>query len=151
MDVAAVPEQGLMHAVARDVTDRKRGEAEQAALRRVATLVARAVAPAEVFDAVTREVGLQCDADLARLERFEPDGGVPVVAAWSRSGTDRPAVDTRFALDGTSIAAPVSKTGRPARVDGFEGSCGPIARENQALGIRSSVGCPIVVGGRTWG
>jgi PAS domain S-box-containing protein len=146
-----VPEQGLIYGVARDVTDRKRGEAEQAALRRVATLVARAVAPAEVFDAVTREVGLQCDADLARMERFEPDGTVTVIAAWSRTGEVRPAVGNCFALDGTSIAALVSKTGRPARVDGFEGSSGPIARENQALGIRSSVGCPIVVGERTWG
>ena len=144
-------EQGLAYTVGRDVTDRKRREAEQAALRRVATLVARAVAPAEVFDAVAREVGLQCDADVARLERFERDGTVTVVAAWSRSGTDRPAVGVRFALDGTSIAALVAKTGRPARVDSFEGASGPIARENQALGIRSSVGCPIVVGGRTWG
>jgi PAS domain S-box-containing protein len=146
-----VPEQGVMYGVARDVTERKRGEAEQAALRRVATLVARGVAPAEVFAAVTREVGLQCDADLARLERFESDGTATVIAAWRRSGTDRPAVGTRFALDGTSIAALVSRTGRPARVDGFEGSSGPIARENQALGINSSLGCPIVVGGRTWG
>jgi signal transduction histidine kinase len=111
----------------------------------------RRVSDTTCDDAVTREVGLQCDADLARLERFEPDGTFTVVAAWSRSGTDRPAVGNRFALDGTSIAALVSKTGRPARVDGFEGASGPIARENQALGIRSSVGCPIVVGGRTWG
>jgi signal transduction histidine kinase len=81
-----------------------------AALRRVATLVARAVAPAEVFDAVAREVGLHCDAEIARLERFEPDGTVTVVAAWSRDAADRPAV-----------------------------------------AMRSSVGCPIVVGGRTWG
>ena len=69
-------EQGLAYAVARDVTDRKRRDAEEAALRRVATLVARGVAPAEVFDAVAREVGLQCDADVARLERFERDGTV---------------------------------------------------------------------------
>ena len=80
-------EQGLAYTVGRDVTDRKRREVEEAALRRVATLVARAVAPAEVFDAVAREVGLQCDADVARLERFERDGTVTVVAAWSRSGT----------------------------------------------------------------
>ena len=131
--------------------DYRRVGDEQAALRRVATLVARGVAPAEIFDAVTREVGLQCDADLARMERFEPDGTVTVVAAWSRSGADRPAVGVRFALDGTSVAALVAKTGRPARVDSFEGAPEPIARENQALGIRSSVGCPIIVGGRTWG
>ena len=55
---------------------------EQAALRRVATLVAREVPTAEVFEAVTREVGLQCDADLARMARLEPDRTVTAVAAW---------------------------------------------------------------------
>jgi PAS domain S-box-containing protein len=144
-------EQGLAYTVGRDVTDRKRREAEQAALRRVTTLVARAVAPAEVFDAVAREVGLRCDADVARLERFERDGTVTVVAAWSRSGRDRPAVGVRFARTGTSVAALVANSGQPARLDSFQGASGPVARENRALGIRSSVGCPIVVGGQTWG
>jgi PAS domain S-box-containing protein len=144
-------EQGLAYAVARDVTDRKRSEGEQAALRRVATLVARAVAPAEVFDAVTREAGLQCDADLASMDRFEGDGTVTAIAAWSRSGMDELAVGKRFTLEGTSIAAMVSESGRPARLDSYDGASGPLAHRAQALGIRSSVGCPIVVGGRTWG
>jgi signal transduction histidine kinase/HAMP domain-containing protein len=124
---------------------------EQAALRRVATLVAQEVSTAEVFEAVAREVGLQCDADFARMERFEPDGAVTAIAAWSRTGAAHLAVDTRFALEGASIAAQVQETGRPARVDSFEGATGPIAREAQLAGIRASVGCPIVVGGRTWG
>ena len=124
---------------------------EQAALRRVATLVAQAVPTAEVFEAVTREVGLQCDADLARMERFEPDRTVTAIAAWSRVGDAKLAVGNRFALEGESIAAQVLGTGRPARVDTFVGASGPIAREAQALGIRASVGCPIVVGRRTWG
>jgi signal transduction histidine kinase len=124
---------------------------EQAALRRVATLVAQAVPTAEVFEAVTREVGLRCDADLARMERFEADRTVTATAAWSRSSEPELAVGTSFALEGASIAAQVYETGRPARVDSFEGATGPIAREALALGIRSSVGCPIVVGGRTWG
>jgi signal transduction histidine kinase len=124
---------------------------EQAALRRVATLVARVAPNSEVFQAVTREVGLQCDADLARMERFEPDGTVTAIAAWSRSAETKLVVGTRFALEGTSIASEVLETGRPARVDTFVGTSGPIAREAQALGVRSSVGCPIVVGGRTWG
>src|SRR5919198_1223194 len=123
----------------------------QAALRRVATLVARAVPTAEVFEAVTREVGLQCDADLALMERFEPDRTVTAIAAWSRIGEPELAVGRRFALEGASIAAQVYETGQPARVDSFVGASGPIAREAQALGIRASVGCPIVVGGRTWG
>jgi signal transduction histidine kinase len=124
---------------------------EQEALRRVATLVAQSGPTSEVFEAVTREVGLRCDADLARMERFEPDGTVTAVAAWSRGGEPELAVGTRFALEGASIAVQVRQTGRPARVDSFAGATGPIAREAQALGIRSSVGCPIVVGGRTWG
>jgi signal transduction histidine kinase len=124
---------------------------EQEALRRVATLVAQGGPTGEVLEAVTREVGLQCAADLARMERFEPDGTVTAVAAWSRSGEGHLAVGTRFALEGASIAAQVRESGRPARVDSFVGASGPIAREAQAVGIRSSVGCPIVVGGQIWG
>jgi K+-sensing histidine kinase KdpD len=57
---------------------------EQSALRRVATLVAQSVPSSVVFEAVTREVGLLCGADLARMERYEQDGTVTGVAAWSR-------------------------------------------------------------------
>ena len=123
---------------------------EQAALRRVATLVAQAVPTSEVFEAVAREVGLQSDADLARLERFEDDRTVTMLAAWSRGGHAELAIGTHLPLEGESIAARVYNTGRPARVD-LSGASGPIAREAQARGIHSAAGCPIVVGGRTWG
>jgi signal transduction histidine kinase len=123
---------------------------EQAALRRVATLVAQSTAPAEVFEAVTREVGLRSGADLARMERYEADGTVTGVARWSRED-DRLAVGTRIPLEGVSIAALVGQTSRPVRVDSFSQASGPIAEEARALGIRSSVGCPIVVRGRLWG
>jgi K+-sensing histidine kinase KdpD len=123
---------------------------EQAALRRVATLVAQSTAPAEVFEAVTREVGLRSGADLARMERYEADGTVTGVARWSR-GDDPLAVGTRILLEGVSIAVLVGQTSRPVRVDSFSQASGPIAEEARALGIRSSVGCPIVVGGRLWG
>jgi CHASE3 domain sensor protein len=90
---------------------------EQATLRRVATLVARAVPPPVVFEAVTREVGLLCDADLARMERYEPDGTVTGVAVWSRL-PGQPvglAVGTRLTLEG-----PAS----PAGSSSGEGRCG---------------------------
>jgi signal transduction histidine kinase/CHASE3 domain sensor protein len=123
---------------------------EQSALRRVATMVAHAGSPSLVFEAVTREVGLLCDADLARMERYEQDGTVTGVAAWSRVPVEL-AVSMRFNLDGVSIARGVRQTGGPVRVDSFEDDSGVIAREARALGIRSSVGCPIVVAGRLWG
>ena len=123
---------------------------EQAALRRVATLVAGGLPTREIFEAVTREVGLLCDADVARMERFETDGHVTAIAAWSRDARAQLAVGTRFALECLSIAAQVRETERPARVD-CVGATGPIARELQALGIRASIGCPIAADGRLWG
>jgi signal transduction histidine kinase len=61
------------------------------------------------------------------------------------------AVGSRFSLDGPSIARGVKRTGGPVRVDSFGQDAGAIAQEARAVGIRSSVGCPIVVGGRLWG
>jgi signal transduction histidine kinase len=124
---------------------------EQAALRRVATLVAQAAPPAEIFDTVTREIGLLSGADLARLERYEGDGTVIGVAAWTRDDERRLAVGTPFALTGVSIAAGVWETSGSVRVDSFANALGPIAQEARTLGIRSSVGCPIQIGGRLWG
>jgi signal transduction histidine kinase len=123
---------------------------EQTALRRVATLVARGVPPAETFAAVTREVGVLSGADLARMERYEPDGTVTGVAGWSRHEAQL-AVGTRFVLEGVSIAALTWETGGPVRMDSFVEASGPIAEEALAVGIRSSVGTPIYVAGRLWG
>lgn len=123
---------------------------EQAALRRVATLVARSVPPSEVFEAVTREVGLLCGADLARMEHFEEDGTVIGVAVWGRGPVEL-AVGTRLNLDGPSIARDAQRSGGPVRVESFAGATGAIAQEALELGIRSSVGGPIVVAGQLWG
>jgi signal transduction histidine kinase len=124
---------------------------EQAALRRVATLVAQGAAPWEVFETVTREVGILSGADLARMERYESSDSVIGVAGWNRGDAPELAVGTRFSLEGASIAAMVREATRPVRVRSFAEAHGPIAHEAQRLGIRSSVGCPIVVDGRLWG
>jgi signal transduction histidine kinase len=123
---------------------------EQAALRRVATLVAQADAPSAVFEAVTREVGRLSGADLARMERYAQDGSVTGVAVWSKV-PHQLAIGTRFALEGLSVARDVRRTGAPVRLESFAGATGQIAEEARATGIRSSVGCPIVVAGRLWG
>jgi len=124
---------------------------EQAALRRVATLVAEAAEPSRIFETVTREVGLLSGADLARMERYESDATVTGIAAWSRDQDPELAVGRRFELEGLSIAAEVLERGIPIRIDSFAGASGAIAEEARALEIRSSVGCPVVVEGRLWG
>ena len=59
---------------------------EQAALRRVATLVARGVPPEDLFAAVAEEVGQLLPVSSASMGRFDPDGMVTTVAAWSTTG-----------------------------------------------------------------
>ncbi|WP_198664186.1 GAF domain-containing protein [Jiangella endophytica] len=123
---------------------------EQSALRRVATLVAQSVPRSALFEAVTREVGLLSGADLARMERYEADGTVTGVAAWSRV-PEQLVVGTRLKLDGVGVAREVRRRGGPVRLDGFAGAMGEIAGESRSLGIHSSVGCPIIVAGGVWG
>jgi signal transduction histidine kinase len=123
---------------------------QQAALRRVATLVARGVSPTEVFDSVAAEVGRLLLADSARLLRYEPDGTTTVVAAHSEPDVAIP-VGTRLTLEGENVAALVLRSGRPARMETLEGASGSSAALLRELGIRSAVGAPVVVEDRLWG
>jgi signal transduction histidine kinase len=124
---------------------------EQAALRRVATLVARGVSPSEIFSAVAEEVGRLFGTDSAAVSRFEPDGGAVVVAV--REPMEGIPVGTRWDSDESLAMTAVRRTGRPARRDeaGDRSPSGPVADIRRRLGIRSLVASPIVVEGRPWG
>jgi signal transduction histidine kinase len=122
---------------------------EQAALRRVATLVARETAADAVFAAVGREVGQLLGVDATHIGRYDPDGTVVSVAQWgSNPGVP---IGARFPLDGDSVSARVLRTGRPARMDYYESAPGVIAATMRQLGIRFSIGVPISIEGRPWG
>jgi signal transduction histidine kinase len=90
---------------------------EQAALRRVATLVARGVAPTDVFEAIAREAGRLLGVDAMHMGRYDAGAAISV-AGWSRAGDPLP-VGTRVELDGRNIASLVLQSGRPARIDGY--------------------------------
>jgi signal transduction histidine kinase len=125
---------------------------EQAALRRVATLVARATAPEEVFAAVIEEAGRLLGAHHAWMSRYDPDGARTVVAAWSSTGVTVPiSAGTRVSLGGRNVTTLVSQTGRPVRIDDYTGASGPAAGLAREFGLRSVVGVPISVEGRLWG
>jgi signal transduction histidine kinase len=123
---------------------------EQAALRRVATLVARQPSRAEVFAAVTEEVGRLLHLDSAHLVAYGAGGTAEVVGAWSLRGTAVP-VGTRVPPEGDSILVRVLRTQRPARIDVYRPDKGPVAAYAYAMGVRAAVGSPIVVAGRIWG
>jgi hypothetical protein len=86
---------------------------EQAALRRVATLVARGVEPLKVFGAVAKEMRRCVPSDAAGLWRFETNGEVTIVAATAHpAALARWPVGTRTTVEGNTIAALVQRSGR---------------------------------------
>jgi signal transduction histidine kinase len=126
---------------------------EQAALRRVATLVARGIRPAEIFSAVAEEIGRLLGADYAGVARFEPDGtSVVVVGRVGEDPVTLP-VGGRVELRDYLAAAVVWRTGHPARVDedAWRGVSEPVAENLRRLKVRSVVASPITVEGRLWG
>jgi GAF domain-containing protein len=123
---------------------------EQAALRRVAVLVAQQPSPDEVFTAVTEVVAPLLGADLAAMHVYPGDGTATTIAGWSAAGPMLP-IGTRLPLDSDSVAARIFHTGAAARQDSYatvESAAAEIAR---GLHLRSAVGAPIVVEGRLWG
>jgi signal transduction histidine kinase len=123
---------------------------EQAALRRVATLVARAAAPEEVFAVVTEEAGRLLGTDYTSMARFDPDGARTVIASWSSTGAALP-VGSRAMLGGRNVATLVFQTGREARIDDYADASGPIAEVVREAGFRAAVGVPVSVEGGLWG
>jgi signal transduction histidine kinase len=123
---------------------------EQAALRRVAVLVAQGASPEEVFAAVTREAGRLLDVDRATMARYGPDGTQTVLAAWDRARPTIP-VGTQWGLGGRNIQTMVFQTRQPARIDDYAGASGPVAEAVREFGLRAAVGVPVSVGGQLWG
>jgi PAS domain S-box-containing protein len=122
----ARPEQGLMYAAARDVTENRMLSQEQAALRRVATLVAQGHDAFELFDAVAGEVGRLLSADATRLLRYRQDGTTAVVGSYG-------AADAELGADSYN-------PGRLWRRIAERGD-----------GAAAAAAAPIVVAGRPWG
>jgi PAS domain S-box-containing protein len=168
----SMPERGVLYGVARDTTERRRVDAElreaqrsleasrdelrvladeQAALRRVATLVAEGASPSAVLDAVAAEMERALGADAAMLLRYEPDDEVTVVA---RRGPNPQGLSpgTRVSHDGHNLSSMVRRTGRPARIGNYQRARGAITDLARAeWNVRSGVGAPIALAGRLWG
>ncbi|MGH2763829.1 MAG: GAF domain-containing sensor histidine kinase [Thermoleophilaceae bacterium] len=124
--------------------------AEQAALRRVATLVAGNAEPSEVFTRVCAELGAVLGIESTNLTRFE-GGTQNVLAGWSVHGAPVFPVGEGVPLDGNAAVAKLSRSGRPERVDDYGGLEGELPERIRRAGIASAVAVPITVAGRLWG
>jgi signal transduction histidine kinase len=123
---------------------------EQAALRRVATLVAQGAPPTAVFDAVTAEIERLLDADGVTLGRYEPGEEVTVVAHRG-AGAEITPPGTRVSHQGQNVTTLVRRSRAPARAEHYQDTNGAVAQFLRSSGVRVSVAAPVVVDGRVWG
>jgi signal transduction histidine kinase len=140
----------VAHTHASDAVELARLAEEQAALRRVATLVAHGAEPASLFAVVAEQVAGVLQVPFASVVRFDDDGTVVQRASYSGRGIVLPS-DKRWSLDGRGALAQVYDHGKPARIEDYSGMEGEIAEYVRRAGIRSTVAVPIVVAGRMWG
>jgi PAS domain S-box-containing protein len=127
--------------------------AEQAALRRVATIVARERAPEEVFEAVTQEAGRLLGAESSALLAYSADHRVgTIVGRWTEADTGAFPVGTVLPVEGeNSLTVTVARTGKAGRINDYTDISGEAARRIRAYGFHSVVAAPVVVGARVWG
>jgi signal transduction histidine kinase len=123
---------------------------EQAALRRVATLVAGGAASDKVMDAVVAEVAELLGAAQVGLARYEGERDISVVAMRGQDpSTVRPG--TRLPMKGDNLSLRVLRSGRPGRFDHRKTGHGPLNEVVRDNDISVTVGAPVYVDGELWG
>ena len=124
---------------------------EQAALRRVATVVAGGAEPAAIFACATEEIGRLFDSDSAGMLRYDVEAGTAEMVGRWESG-DRRVFDvgTVVSLDDDTTISRVYRAARPVRLRWVDAE-GPLAEGMRAAGFTTTVASPIEVEGRVWG
>ena len=142
----------------RDLTESRAAEArlrlfadEQAALRRVATLVAQDAEPAAVFAAVTEEVARLSGAETANMIRYQDDDTELVIGAWSEPGAANIPVgaDAAARREHRGAADPPDRPPRARRR--LRAGRGPAGRGAPGAIVHRVIGAPIVLDGHLWG
>ena len=125
--------------------------AEQAALRRVATLVASEAEPRRVFEQVTEEVSRLLGVAGASIMQYDGDRTATVVGTWSHDGRVSFPVGATLDLDGDTVVAQVLRTGKAQRLERYAQASGTLAQKLHEFGYGGAVAAPVHVGGRLWG
>jgi signal transduction histidine kinase len=125
--------------------------AEQAALRRVATMVAAGTPAPALLGQVCEELGDLLEVKSTDMIRYGDDGFATVVGTWTGNDAASFPVGERVPVEGQSVTAKLYRSGRPERVDDYDNVEGELAARLRAFGMRSVVGAPIHVAGRLWG
>ena len=129
-----------------------RSAEEQAAIRRVAMLVAKDAAPEAVFAAASEQVGRLLGAEVGAVLRFMGGERAIVVGVSREDGVRGFPVNAELDFDRTNSAiGRVRATRRPARADTYEDARGQLPRVLKSVGVRSSVAAPVMLEDEVWG
>jgi signal transduction histidine kinase len=123
---------------------------EQAALRRVATLVAAGAGAEEIFDSVSHEAASVTGGQAGAVIRFDDDEGV-FVGRWDSGVSTGFPVGERIPLADDGAVARVHRTGEVTRIDDYGVLSGEVATRVRRSGMTSVVAAPIQASGATWG
>src|SRR3954464_14397794 len=124
---------------------------EQAALRRIATLVAGGASEADLASAVSSETGGLFGAQSAMVVRWDGDT-IRVIGRWRADSADVGPAGAVLSYGGDTITARVVETAAPARVDSAGDLKTEFGRQRWAeLGLEASIGAPIMVDREVWG
>ena len=134
-----------------DVTERVNREAEQAALRRVATVVAREADLEEIGRVIAQEAAILLDADGSAVYRFESESSATCIASHTAAAPGDP-VPESIALTGATATGRTARSGRAERVDDY-GLAAPDDSIAEVLdaGLRSGIATPLWTRGHLWG
>ncbi|MGW8532683.1 histidine kinase [Rhodococcus qingshengii] len=123
---------------------------QQASLRRVATLVASRAEPDDVHHAVAVELADGLDIEHVSVVRYDDDYFTILAARDDTTTGERLIPGERFPVGGYNVCTIVATTGAPTAID-FTTATGAIAGRLRGRGLRTGIGVPINVDGRTWG
>ena len=113
-------------------------------------LVARGVAPEEVFDAISEQAARVCGVGAGAVVRFG-DAGAAIVGRWGEIAREALPPGMSFALDGGGALTLVRETGLPARFDDYAVAVGAMGAVVRPIGLRASAAAPVKVEGSVWG
>ncbi len=124
---------------------------EQAALRRIATLLVSEADPARIFGAVMREAALALGVNTATIVRYDAPRTVCVLGGWSKTGELLfPAGSVIEIGEEGSALVEVYRTGEAHRVS-YPKDAGSLIADLRSRGYRSSVAAPVKLAGGLWG
>jgi PAS domain S-box-containing protein len=126
---------------------------EQAALRRVATVVAAGAATSEGFDAVAEELRKLLDIEGAVLQRYEDDGTATVVAISDPEGliATEDKVGSRVSTENGNLVTRVRRSGHAELTGSYDDPASVVLPDLGGAGVMGAVGVPLTVSGLPWG